>query len=138
MSSVTDALARVPLFEGVPKKDLGKLAKEVHERTFPVGTVMTDQDEFGSIFTIIAEGRATISVNGRAVRTVGPGEFFGEMALIDLTNRRAATVTADTELHALMLTQPVFRPFAYDHPEVIWALLTHMVARLRESNDRTG
>ena len=136
MDSVTDVLATVPLFSMLSKRELAKLAKDVHERTFPSGAVLTEQDEFGSIFTVIAEGRATVSVNARTVATLGPGDFFGEMALIDSTNRRSATVTADTDLRALMLTQPVFRPFALDHPEAIWALLELMVARVRESQTR--
>jgi CRP/FNR family transcriptional regulator, cyclic AMP receptor protein len=136
MDSVTDVLATVPLFSMLSKRELAKLAKDVHERTFPSGAVLTEQDEFGSIFTVIAEGQATVSVNARTVATLGPGDFFGEMALIDSTNRRSATVTADTDLRALMLTQPVFRPFALDHPEAIWALLELMVARVRESQTR--
>ena len=136
MDSVTDVLATVPLFSMLSKRELAKLAKDVHERTFPSGAVLTEQDEFGSIFTVIADGQATVSVNARTVATLGPGDFFGEMALIDSTNRRSATVTADTDLRALMLTQPVFRPFALDHPEAIWALLELMVARVRESQTR--
>ena len=136
MDSVTDVLATVPLFSMLSKRELAKLAKDVHERTFPAGAVLTEQEEFGSIFTVIAEGRASVSVNARTVATLGPGDFFGEMALIDSTNRRSATVTADTDLRALMLTQPVFRPFALDHPEAIWALLELMVARVRESQTR--
>jgi CRP-like cAMP-binding protein len=99
---------------------------------------MTEQDEFGSIFTVIADGQATVSVHGSAVRTLGPGDFFGEMALVDRTNQRSATVTAITEVRALMLTQPVFRPFALDHPEAIWALLELMVARVRDAEARTA
>lgn len=95
MTSVADALATVPLFSSLSKRELGGLARDVHDRTFAAGETMTDQDEFGSIFTIIAEGRATISVNGQTVRSLGPGDFFGEMALIDRTNRRSATVTAE-------------------------------------------
>jgi CRP-like cAMP-binding protein len=136
MDSVTDVLATVPLFSMLSKRELAKLAKDVHERTFPAGAVLTEQDEFGSIFTVIAEGQATVSVNTRTVATLGPGDFFGEMALIDSSNRRSATVTAGTDLRALMLTQPVFRPFALDHPEAIWALLELMVARVRESQTR--
>ena len=136
MTSTVDVLASVSLFQTLTKKELTGLAKDVHERTFPAGAVMTDQNKFGSIFTVIADGRATISVSGKAIAHLGPGEFFGEMALIDGTNRRSATVTTDTELHALMLTQPVFRPFATDHPGVLWALLEHMVARLREADGR--
>jgi CRP/FNR family transcriptional regulator, cyclic AMP receptor protein len=136
MTSIVEILAAVPLFSSLSKKDLNKLSQDVHERTFAAGETMTDQDELGWIFTIVAKGRATVSVNGQSVRSLGPGEFFGEMALIDRTNRRAATVTADTDLDALMLTQPAFRTFAMRHPEVIWALLEHMVARVREADSR--
>jgi CRP-like cAMP-binding protein len=66
------------------------------------------------------------------VRKLGPGDFFGEMALID-RDLRSATVTADTELRTLMLTQWVFRPFAIKHPDTIWALLELMVKRVREA-----
>ena len=76
-------------------------------------------------------------MNGKAVRTLGPGEFFGEMALIDQSNRRSATVTAGTELRALMLTQPVFRTFALTHPETMWSLLELMVSRVRQAESRT-
>jgi CRP-like cAMP-binding protein len=138
MDSAADVLATVPLFSMLSKKELGKLAKDVHERTFSAGTVMTEQDEFGSIFTVIADGEATVSVHGSDVRTLGPGDFFGEMALVDHTNQRSATVTATTEVRALMLTQPVFRPFALDHPEAIWALLELMVARVRDAEARTA
>jgi CRP-like cAMP-binding protein len=137
MDSVVDVLASVPLFSSLPKKDLAKLAKQVHERTFPAGDVLTDEDDFGSIFTVIADGQATVAVKGKAVRTLGPGDFFGEMALIDRSNQRSATVTADTPLQVVMMTQPVFRPFATSHPEVIWALLEIMVARVRDAENRT-
>jgi CRP/FNR family transcriptional regulator, cyclic AMP receptor protein len=136
MDSVSDVLATVPIFSMVPKKDLAKLAKQAHDRTFPAGTQLTDQNEFGSIFTVIAEGQATVSVNGRPVRTIGPGDFFGEMALIDRTNVRSSSIVADSELRAIMLTQPVFRPFAVSHPVSMWALLELLVARLREAEGR--
>ncbi len=63
------------------------------------------------------------------------GDFFGEMALID-RSPRSATVVADTELRCLMLTQPVFRPFAVSHPETMWALLELMVKRVRDAEAR--
>ena len=63
------------------------------------------------------------------------GDFFGEMALID-RSPRSATVVADTALRCLMLTQPVFRPFAVSHPETMWALLELMVKRVRDAEAR--
>ena len=132
---VADVLANVPLFSALSKRDLEKLSKEVHDRTFPAGTVLTEEDEFGTIFTVIADGQATVSVRGKTARTLSPGDFFGEMALID-RSPRSATVTADTELRCLMLTQPVFRPFALSHPEALWALLELMVQRVRDAEAR--
>lgn len=134
---VADILASVPLFSALSKRDLEKLSKEVHDRTFPAGTVLTEEDEFGTIFTLIAEGQATVSVRGTPARTLAPGDFFGEMALID-RSPRSATVTADTELRCLMLTQPVFRPFALSHPPALWSLLELMVQRVREAEARAG
>lgn len=135
MPSAVDVLAALPLFASAPKKDLARLAKDAHERTFPAGSVLTGEDEFGSIFTVVVDGRATVAVRGRPVRTVGPGDFFGEMALID-REPRSATVTAETDLHCLMFTQWTFRPFALAHPETAWALLELMVRRIREAETR--
>lgn len=137
MTNAAEVLARVPLFSMLSKKDLDKLARGVHERTFPPGTVLTEQDAFGTIFTVIVEGRATVSVHDKEARTLGSGDFFGEMALID-RSPRSATVTAETELTCLMLTQPVFRPFAVAHPETMWALLELMVQRVRDAEARGG
>lgn len=136
MSDVTEALSKVPIFWMLSKRELGKLAHEVHDRTVPAGTVLTEEDEFGTIFTVIAEGRATVSVHGTKTRVLREGDFFGEMALID-RSPRSATVVADTELRCLMLTQPVFRPFAIAHPETLWALLELMVKRVRDAEGRT-
>jgi CRP/FNR family cyclic AMP-dependent transcriptional regulator len=135
MTDVTDILSRVPIFSMQSKRDLEKLARDTHERTFPSGTVLTEEEEFGTIFTVIVEGQATVTVHGKTARVLKPGDFFGEMALID-RSPRSATVTADTEVRCLMLTQPVFRPFAVSHPETMWALLELMVARVRDAEAR--
>ncbi len=135
MPTPSEVLAKVPLFSMLSKRELDKLAKEVHDRTFPAGTVLTEEEEFGTIFTVIAEGEATVSVRNKPVRTLKEGDFFGEMGLID-RSPRSATVTADSELRCLMLTQPVFRPFAISHPETMWALLELMVRRVRDAEAR--
>jgi CRP-like cAMP-binding protein len=135
MATAEEALAKLPLFLHVPKRDLAKLAREAHERTFPAGTLLTEEEGFGSIFTVVLDGKATVAVRGKPVRALGPGDFFGEMALID-RQARSASVKADTELRCLMLTQPVFRPFALSHPETLWALLELMVRRVREAEAR--
>jgi CRP-like cAMP-binding protein len=136
MVDIVEMLASTPLFGEESKKDLGKLAKDVHDRTFAPGTALTDQGAFGSVFTLIAAGRATVRVDGAVVASLGPGEFFGEMALIDGSNRRSATVIADTDVRALMLTQPAFRAFAKSHPKTMWSLLEILVTRLRAVEER--
>lgn len=137
MPTPSEVLAKLPLFSMLSKRDLEKLAREAHDRTFPAGTVLTEQDEFGTIFTVIVEGQATVTVRGKVARVLKPGDYFGEMALID-RSPRSATVTADTELRCLLLTQPVFRPFAVSHPETMWALLELMVQRVRDAEAREG
>jgi CRP/FNR family transcriptional regulator, cyclic AMP receptor protein len=135
MTTPQEVLAKVPLFSMLSKKELAGLAKNAHERTFPAGAVLTEQDQTGVTFGVIMEGQAVVSVHGRPARTLGPGDYFGEMALID-HSYRSATITAETELRCLLFTAWVFRPFALEHPETAWALLEMMVQRVREAEAR--
>jgi CRP/FNR family transcriptional regulator, cyclic AMP receptor protein len=117
------------------KKELTRLANDAHDLTFPAGTVLTEQDETGVTFGVIMQGQAVVSVHGSPARALGPGDYFGEMALIDRTYR-SATITAETDLRCLMFSAWVFRPFALEHPETAWALLEMMVQRVREAEAR--
>jgi CRP/FNR family transcriptional regulator, cyclic AMP receptor protein len=135
MTTPQDILAQVPLFSVLSKREVASLARSAHDRKFPAGTVLTDEDQAGVTFGVIVEGQAAVSVHGRRARTLGPGDYFGEMALID-HSYRSATITAETELRCLLFTAWVFRPFAMDHPETAWALLEMMVKRVREAEAR--
>ena len=135
MTTPEEVLAKVPLFSMLPKKQLAQLAHEAHDRTFPAGTAITDQDRAGASFGVIVAGRAAVSVHGRPARTLGPGDYFGEMALIDHSYRSAA-ITAETDLRCLLYPSWVFRPFAMQHPETAWALLEMMVQRVRDAEAR--
>jgi CRP/FNR family transcriptional regulator, cyclic AMP receptor protein len=135
MTTPQEVLAKVPLFSMLSKKDLAKLADNAHDRTFPAGAVLTEEEETGVTFGVIVEGQAAVNIHGRTARTLGPGDYFGEMALID-HSYRSATITAETELRCLLFTAWVFRPFALEHPEVAWALLEMMVRRVREAEAR--
>jgi CRP/FNR family transcriptional regulator, cyclic AMP receptor protein len=137
MSNHEDLLARVPIFSELKSKDLKKLAKDVHEVSFEAGQHLTDDDEFGTVFFMVVEGNLEVHVHGAPVRKLGPGDYFGEMALID-REYRSATVIAESPTTCLALSRPVFRPFAFHHPEVSWALLEQMVKRVREAEDRTS
>ena len=137
MVDAEDVLGRVSLFAGVRPKDLRKLARDAHELSFAAGTTLTEDDGFGTTFFVVVEGNVEIAVGGQKVRSVGPGEFFGEVALID-RDTRSATATAVTDTRCLVFSRPVFRPFAHNHPEVAWALLELMVSRVREAETRTA
>jgi CRP/FNR family transcriptional regulator, cyclic AMP receptor protein len=135
MTTPQEVLAKVPLFSMLSKTELVSLAKDAHDRTFPVGAVLTEQDETGATFGVIMEGRAAVTVHGRLARSLGPCDYFGEMALID-HSYRSATITAETNLRCLLFTAWVFRPFALKHPETAWVLLERMVQRVREAEAR--
>jgi CRP-like cAMP-binding protein len=135
MTTPQQALAQVPLFSMLSKKDLDNLTRQAHDRTFPAGAALTQEDRSGVTFGVIVDGQAAVHVHGQPVRTLGPGDYFGEMALID-HSYRSATITAETELRCLMFVAWVFRPFAMEHPESAWALLEMMVQRVRDAENR--
>ena len=135
MTTPEEVLAQVPLFSMLPEKELARLAHEGHDRTFPAGAVLTVEGETGVGFGVILNGRAAVSIGGRPARTLGPGDYFGEMALID-RSYRSAKITAETELRCLMYPSWIFRPFAMTHPETAWALLEVMVQRVRDVESR--
>ena len=130
MAEMEDKLARVPLFSGIKPKELKKLSKRMTERDFNEGDEITREGESGIGFFVIEDGNATVSVGGDIVRTLGPGEHFGEVALID-SGPRSATIIAGTDLKCRGMSAWEFRPFVEEHPEVAWALLETLVARLR-------
>jgi|SRR5262245_11099275 len=130
MAEMEDTLARVPLFSGVKPKELKKLSKRMTERSFNEGDEVTREGESGIGFFVIEEGNATVSVHGDIVRTLGPGEHFGEVALID-SGPRSATIVAGTDLRCRGMSAWEFKPFVEEHPEVAWALLESLVGRLR-------
>jgi CRP-like cAMP-binding protein len=137
MTTPQEVLAGVPLFSMLPKREVAKLARQANELTFRAGTVVTDVDRVGVSFGVIVDGQAAVSVRGRPVAVLGPGDYFGEMALIEESSRyRSAKITAETELHCLMLAKWDFRPFAMSHPQTVWALLEVMAQRVRDAENR--
>jgi CRP-like cAMP-binding protein len=137
MSNYEHVLHEVPIFSELKPKELKKLAAEAHDVVFEAGKHLADDDAFGTTFFVVIEGSLEVSVRGTPVRKLGPGDYFGEMALID-REYRSATVVAETASRCLVFSRPVLRPFAYKHPEVAWALLELMVKRVREAEGRTG
>ena len=128
-----EALSRVPLLSGLDPKELERLAGSFTERAFPAGTVVVKQgDERGIGFFVITDGTARVSSGDQSVAVLGPGDHFGEVALIG-DRVRTATVTAETDLETLVTSVWEFRGFVKNDPEVAWKLLQHLAGLLLEA-----
>lgn len=131
-ATAAETVDRVTLFASLSGRERRKLAGELRERRFAAGDALSSEDEGGIGFFLIAEGTATVSVHGEAKRTLGPGDFFGEMALIT-GQPRSAAITADTDVQTYVLSQWAFKPLVMDHPEIAWELLQILARRVRET-----
>jgi CRP/FNR family transcriptional regulator, cyclic AMP receptor protein len=120
-----DLLRRVPIFSDLDKKELERIAASMKQRTFNAGDKVTSEGQTGVGFFVIEEGEATVSVAGDARRRLGPGDYFGEVALLNET-ARTATITADTDLRCYGLTSWEFRPLVETHGSIAWKLLQAM------------
>jgi CRP/FNR family transcriptional regulator, cyclic AMP receptor protein len=129
-TAAAEALRNVPLFKDLDENDLERLSRQMKERTFAEGTAVTTEGDTGAGFFVITDGNATVSVAGEQKATLGPGDHFGEIALID-EGVRSASITAATDLRCFGLTPWEFRPFVEEHPHVAWALLKTLAALLR-------
>jgi CRP/FNR family cyclic AMP-dependent transcriptional regulator len=125
-----ELLQRVPLFADFERGDLQRLARSFKQRTFEAGSTVAGEGKTGAGFFVIESGQATVSVRGDERGKLGPGEYFGEIALID-DGSRSATVTADTELRCYGLTSWEFRPLVESNASIAWKLLETMAKRLR-------
>jgi SulP family sulfate permease len=118
----TEVLQRVPLFSDLDRRDLERIAGSMKERTFNAGDTVLVEGESGVGFFVIDDGHATVSVGGNERRKLGPGDYFGEVALLAQTDR-TATVTADDELRCYGLTSWAFRPIIEENASLGWKLL---------------
>ena len=111
------ALKRAPLFEGLSKKELAELARMTEDLEVPAGEVLCKEGDTGREFFVIVDGKVKITRKGRTVATRGAGDFVGEIALLEDTNR-TATVTAKTPLRVFVLTREDFRKLVRQNPNV--------------------
>lgn len=130
-----DLIRGVSLFAEADDRFLEQLAGEFMERTFAAGETLAEEGEVGRTFIVIEKGEVTVTVHGEEVARLGPGDSFGEMALID-KSARSATVKAETEVHGYQLPVWSFRPLVESHPEMAWALLEALAQRVRDSESR--
>ena len=130
--AIPDDLKRVPLFSCLDRRHLKKLAEHFRERSLPQGSTPVREGTMSGIgFFVIADGQAAVSVDGSVVTTLGPGDYFGEIALVSEAER-TATVTAMTDLRLLDIAFYDFREFALANPDVTWKLLQHVVAFIHQ------
>ena len=127
-----DVLTKVPLFRQLDERELIRLADRFQERAFPAGATVIEEGSTGTSFFIIAEGSADVSTAGDVRATLGAGDYFGEMALVD-EGVRSASITASTELRCYFLTPWEFRPLVEEHPQLAWTLLQNLARRLRSA-----
>ena len=133
--ALVDMLGRNRLFEGLTKKDLTAVVVSATEVEHAKGRVVMEEGKPGVGFHLIVDGTAGVTRAGRKLRTLGPGDSFGDIALID-GGPRSATVAAETHLRTLSLSPWEFRPLVMQHPQVAYKLLLKLSALLREAEKR--
>jgi CRP/FNR family cyclic AMP-dependent transcriptional regulator len=111
-------LKQVPFFEGLDRRELGAVGRQADELDVAAGKVLAREGEFGQEFFVIESGTAEVTRGGEPVATLGPGEFFGEIALLEDDARRTATVTAATPMVLIVLTRASFRALDREHPKL--------------------
>jgi|SRR5438105_13656643 len=131
MSAPIELLHQVPLFKGLSEKQLKSLSSEFTERRFSEGQELTAEGAGGAGFFVIESGTAKVTVDGAERRTLGPGDYYGEIALID-GGTRTATITAVSDGVAHGLTRWQFKPLVEQHGEIAWPLLETLARRTRE------
>jgi CRP-like cAMP-binding protein len=131
-SETAQLLKRVPLFSDLDDRELESIARSMKQRTFSQGQDIAVEGESGVGFFVIEDGEAKVTVGGNEVRRLGPGDYFGEIALIS-QGARTATVTADTDLRTYGMTFWDFRPLVEDTPGIAWKLLQGAVKQYDQS-----
>jgi CRP/FNR family cyclic AMP-dependent transcriptional regulator len=129
-------LAQVPLFSALSKKELQLVARRAEDVKVDPGRILVSEGSTGSEFFVIIDGTATVSRHGRKVATLGPGDAFGELALLDKAPRNA-TVTAQTEMELVVLGQREFGGLIDEVPGFARKLLAGMARRLRDSDAKS-
>jgi CRP/FNR family transcriptional regulator, cyclic AMP receptor protein len=128
-------LKKIPLFAELNDDELAQVAAVFKERRFPAGEIVIQQGSGAAAFFVIDAGEVSVLVDGVQQRTLGAGDYFGEMALID-AGTRTATVKADTELVCSGVTFWDFRPLVEEHGVIGWKLLQSLIQIYR--SERVG
>lgn len=130
-------LKPVGIFEGFSPAELKKVSKQMREIRHPQGAEIMIRGDGGVGFLVILEGEAEVETADGRHRKLGPGDHFGEMALLDHQGR-SASVTAQTDLVVAAVPEWGFKPFLRDHPEITYRLMETLSRRLREAEAAKG
>ena len=126
-------LAKVPLFSACSKKELQNIARASDAVEIPAGKVLVEEGKPGHEFFLIINGTASVKRGKREVAKLGPGQYFGELALLD-RGPRSASVIAKDDMEVLVLGQREFAGVIDEVPTLAHKLLTTMAQRLREAD----
>ena len=129
-----EVLRKVPLFADLNARELQKVARLFKQRRFSAGQVVVQEGSGGAAFFLIESGEAKVTVRGRPRGTLGGGDYFGEIALID-EGARMATITAETDLVCHGLTFWEFRPLVQENAAIGWKLLQSLAKTLRGAHE---
>jgi len=132
--SVINAVRAIPLFSACNAKELREVARLGTTTTIQAGKTITKEGTVGRELLVVLSGKATCRVKGKRLASFGPGDFFGEMSLLD-SGLRSATVVADSDMELLVLTTREFRSLLETSPTIAWKLLVAMAARLRSADE---
>jgi CRP/FNR family cyclic AMP-dependent transcriptional regulator len=130
-----DHLANTWLFSNCSSRELSKVARASDEVTVSPGKILCEEGKPGREFFVILSGNAAVKRHGRKIATLGPGQYFGELALLDRLPR-SASVISETEMDLLVLSQAAFNGVLDTVPQMSRKLLAAMAERLREADRR--
>jgi CRP/FNR family cyclic AMP-dependent transcriptional regulator len=127
-----ELLQRVPLFSGLGRRELERVANSMKERRFKQGDTVTTEGRGGVGFFVIEEGEADVTVHGEERAKLGPGDYFGEIALITESDR-TATITAETDMRCYGMTMWDFRPLVESNASIAWHMLQSLAQKFTEA-----
>jgi len=124
-------LKQAKVFQGLPESEIRSIEKQMKTVKHPAGHQIVVRGDGGVGFMIITDGTVTVKTVQGKDRRLGPGDSFGEMALLDQEGR-SATITADTDVTMATIPEWNFKPFLKEHPEVAYRLLQTLSRRVRQ------
>lgn len=129
-----EMLRGVSLFASCSRDELSRIASLVTLYEAKQGSVLAEQGEPGLEFFVVVQGSATATRNGVRLAELGPGSFFGELAILD-GGTRTATVVADTDMQLFLFSRGEFRTLHSSAPTVAYKMLAELGARLRKADN---